>query len=77
MEKVKRHSTSHNVGEDNPRAELRGSDIHFIRQMLAGGMTQAEVALFYGVSRSTISHIKTGRRWSQIQVSSEEMEVSN
>lgn len=74
METIRRHHTSHNVGEKNPRAELAESDVIYIRGLLQRGMSQHEVSLLFGVSRSTISHIKTGRRWGK--VSSPEMEVS-
>lgn len=35
----------------------------------AGGVTQRQLALAYGVSLATINHIITGRRWSHLDLS--------
>lgn len=42
--------------------KLRPEQITEIRKLLAGGCTHTEVALKYGVHRSTVSHIKAGVR---------------
>lgn len=43
---------------------LMESDIIEIRRLIMEGLSNAEIARRFNVSRSTISHIKTGRNWS-------------
>lgn len=60
-----RHGThvSH-PGSKNGRAILTEADLPSIRERLRRGERQIDVANSYGVSRSTINAISTGRNWS-------------
>lgn len=51
------------IGSRNGRALLKEEQIAEIRQLL-GKRSQESIATMYGVSRSTISAISTGRNWS-------------
>lgn len=52
------------IGARNSGAKLSESDVVEIRTLLAsGGLLQKEIAEMYGVSRRSISSIKTGFRW--------------
>ncbi len=59
------HGT-HNRGERHPLAKLTESNVHEIRS-LRGKATQVELGLRYGVARSIISRIQTGKRWSWLE----------
>ena len=50
-------------GEANGRAILTAYNVGLIRSGLASGVTQAELAARFGVSRSTIHSISSGRTW--------------
>jgi hypothetical protein len=52
------------AGERHPLAKLTWKKVGQIRaQYAAGGVTQLAIAAQYGVSKSTISHIITRRKW--------------
>lgn len=51
-----------NKGEKNFKAKLTQADVKAI--FLNTDKTQQELAKQYGVTQSTINHIKTGRTWS-------------
>jgi len=53
-------------GANVARAILTEEDIPVIRQLIADGMLQKDVAKKYGVSPITISAINTGRLWSHV-----------
>lgn len=46
-----------------PNAKLSKSDIKIIRKMLKGKIHQWLIAYAYGVCRTTICHINTGKTW--------------
>ena len=51
-------------GESHPQAKLTRDQVCEIREFLAqGDLTHREIAKRFGVSRSTITHINTGRKW--------------
>ena len=52
-------------GAKNPTAKLTRQDVYEIRQMLQQQIYQRVIAMKYGIARSTVSHIKTGRDWSR------------
>lgn len=62
------HAAAHGLrpdplcGEDNPRAKLTERDVAVIRGA-RGRVTQARLAEMFGVSRSLIWNIQTGRTW--------------
>ena len=55
-------------GEANGCAKLTKADVVAIKKRLAaGGETHKAIAVDYGVDRSSISYINTGRRWAHVQ----------
>ena len=50
-------------GENATRVVLTESQVHDIRRLLASGERQESIAARYGVSRPTISLIKSGKNW--------------
>lgn len=53
------------LGDRHPCTKIRDAQVREIRLALARGERGVDLALFYGVHRSTISRIKHGvRRWS-------------
>ena len=55
------------IGELNPSAKLTEFAIREIRKMLEEGYAPAFIAEQFGVTRVTISQIKTGKRWSHVR----------
>lgn len=55
-------------GERHGRAKLTDAAVRSIRVRLAASETCASIARDFGVSRETISDIKTGRAWSHVAV---------
>ena len=55
-----------NKGERNGQAKLTKRMVETIRQRIAGGERNMDLAVEYGVCRSCISNIKTGKRWQHI-----------
>lgn len=53
-------------GESHPRAKLKESDIHLIRQMRQAGKTHKAIADFFGVCRTTIRVILAGLHWKHV-----------
>mgnify|MGYP000010467482 CR=1 FL=1 len=58
-------------GEANSQARLSAADVALIRERLAAGETQRDVARAFGVSAPTISRISTGDRWTHVPATSE------
>jgi hypothetical protein len=52
-----------NNGERNPRAKLNSAQVLEIRATALTKFSIAQLATKYGVSRTTIHNIRTGRRW--------------
>ena len=52
-----------NIGEKHPLSRLTEDDVKEIRRKLDAGSLQQEVADEYGISQSTVSEIKTRRKW--------------
>jgi len=53
------------IGENHPGAKLLDSEVDQALELLAAGLSYAEVAEKMDVSKSCIAHIATGRRRSQ------------
>ena len=59
---------NNNKGENGPNAKLTNAEVREIRQFIQQGeMTQKEIAVKFGISEMTISRIKNGSRWAQVQ----------
>ena len=54
------------VGEGHPRAKLLDSEVDQVLDLLEAGLSYAEVAIKFDVSKSCIAHIATGRRRGQV-----------
>src|SRR5580704_5089112 len=55
-----------NRGEKNALAKLTWNKIAEIRVMLADGVSGKDIAEVYKISRSVVSNIKTGKRWTPV-----------
>ena len=54
------------AGAAKPDAKLTDDAVRTIRQLIAAGVTQTEIAAGYGVASQQISQIARGRRWSHV-----------
>ncbi len=57
-----------NLNENSPSAILDKKKVRQIKRMLKSGTKQTELADKYGVSPSTITAIKKGRAWANIEI---------
>lgn len=53
-------------GEKHGRAKITDADVRSIRLLLSAGERQRDIARSFGLSRATISHIKTGYSWAHL-----------
>lgn len=53
------------IGQHHPRALLLDCEVDQVLALLEGGLSYAEVARKFEVSKSCVAHIATGRRRSQ------------
>ena len=57
------------VGEKNYKRKLKPEQVIEIKRLLAeGNLTHKEIATKFNVARSTITEIKSGRRWKYLNV---------
>ena len=56
-------------GTCNPQAKLTDADVLQIRNRVANGEKQSELASEFGISRSTMCHIIQGKLWPKVGVS--------
>lgn len=54
------------AGENNPNAKLSDSDVREIHRRIAAGGMQKRIAAEFGVSKASISMIKSGANWAAI-----------
>ena len=57
--------TGRRIGEHHPRAKLLDHEVDQVLALLEAGMSYAQVAEKFEVSKSCIAHIATGRRRGQ------------
>lgn len=62
-------------GADNPTSKLTDEDVVEIKLMLKDGIKQQKIADLFGVTRSTIYKIKTGKTWSNIVIDDVEVKI--
>lgn len=55
-----------NKGETNGQAKLTADKVREIRALVAGGMMQKDVAPLFGISKSTVGFIISGKRWGHV-----------
>lgn len=60
------HTRMHQSGEGGSNAKLTAVQVLEISKKLQSGRTQRSLAREYGVCKSTIQHIKHGRRWKPV-----------
>jgi DNA-binding NarL/FixJ family response regulator len=53
------------IGQSHPRAKLLDSEVDQVLELLDAGLSYAQVAEKFDVSKSCIAHIATGRRRGQ------------
>lgn len=53
-------------GEQIRNSKLKNEDVLKIRELLRSGMLQKNIAKMFSVSSSTISEIKTNKKWSHV-----------
>lgn len=53
-------------GSAHGMSKLTEQDIPRIRDMIACGCSNVDIGKWFGVSCSTISHIKTGKKWTHV-----------
>lgn len=53
------------IGEGHPRAKLLDHEVDQVLALLEAGLSYAQVALKFDVSKSCVAHIATGRRRGQ------------
>lgn len=63
---VKGRGADH-AGEKNGRHKLTADAIPIIKAAVAGGLSQDEVAKFFGVRQATISRVVRGLGWSDVK----------
>lgn len=54
------------IGQSHPRAKLLDREVDLVLELLEAGLSYAEVAEKFEVSKSCIAHIATGRRRGQL-----------
>jgi hypothetical protein len=54
------------VGENNPRCVYTNEQVALLKSQM-GSKSNAELSRMYGIPRTTISSIRTGRNWSHIE----------
>lgn len=60
------HGYRRRAGEDNPRAVLTAADIIALREAVAAGAVQRELARRYGISEGALSRIVHGLAWPHV-----------
>ena len=57
------------VGTKNYKRKLKPEQVVEIKRLLTtGNLTHKEITIKFGVARSTITEIKSGRRWKHLNV---------
>lgn len=59
---VRKNSQGCRIGQDNPGAKLRDSEVDLVLELHQGGMSMRRIAEKFDVSKSCIGHICSGRR---------------
>jgi len=55
-------------GDDNGNAKLSQDDFVEVKSLLVRGISHREIANLFGVTKSAITHISTGRNWNKVLV---------
>jgi hypothetical protein len=63
---ARRHPERVARGERSGAAKLCDADVQRIRELRAGGMSVTELASRWGVDKSTISRLTTGKQWKHL-----------
>jgi len=54
-------------GAEHGRKKLTEDDVREIRALVAGGVTKTDVAAQFGIGRTTVRHIVTGKNWRHVE----------
>ncbi len=54
-------------GSNNPTAILNEDKVIYIRKLLSEGSSNKEIAILYGINRTTVSNIKTYKSWKHVK----------
>ena len=54
-------------GTEHGRKKLTEDDVREIRALVAGGVTKTDVAAQFGIGRTTVRHIVTGKNWRHVE----------
>lgn len=65
QDRVRQGTSEH--GERNPSAKLTEADVRVIRQLRRQGLTQKQLAVRYGVTRTNIAAILSRRSWGWLE----------
>ena len=66
-DRVRKGRSARQTGESDGQAKLRAVDIFAIRQRLARGEFQKDIAGDYGVTQRCISYVARGETWNAVQ----------
>jgi hypothetical protein len=55
------------IGEKSHLSKLKEKQVIEIRKLLESGIPQSKISAIYGVSQTTISKIKTNKKWKQLK----------
>lgn len=65
-DKVAKSRQARNKGEDGGNAKLSESDVVETRRLVAAGASRGVVAVAFGVTRTHVSYISSGRTWAHL-----------
>ena len=65
MREIRLNDAGRRIGESHPRAGLTDHDVELVLALVEAGLSYAEIAEKFEVSKSCIAHIATGRRRGQ------------
>jgi hypothetical protein len=65
----KQHASMHAQGEKHPHAMLNDTQVKEVKELIAQGYADAQIAPMFGVARNTIGSIRRGKTWTHIHPS--------
>ena len=64
---VHREDRGEDRGEDRANTKLTANKVLQIKELLAEGLRQKDIAKLFSISQPTVSHITAGRTWSHVE----------
>lgn len=65
-DRISHGNQSRALGEKNPQSKLTEDQVRHIRSQDLKSVTRSELADMYGVTVTTISKVRTGKRWASV-----------